>query len=90
VPCETCGSVPCFCADLAVAEPERPRLMPGDYMRCKKCNGWHVVETSPDATSSSRNMLWFHYSDGALFYAGTFGLWLVPEEAARWRPGPRL
>jgi hypothetical protein len=82
--------VPCFCADLAVAEPERPRLMPGDYMRCKKCNGWHVVETSPDATSSSRNMLWFHYSDGALFYAGTFGLWLVPEEAARWRPGPRL
>jgi hypothetical protein len=35
-------------------------------------------------------MLWFHCSDGALFYAGTFGLWLVPEEVARWRPGPRL
>jgi hypothetical protein len=30
VPCETCGSLRCICADLAKAEPEEPRLLPGE------------------------------------------------------------
>ena len=90
VSCPTCGGVTCICEDLAVAEPERPRLMPGDELRCKKCGQWHVVETSAADGASARNMLWFHCTDGALFYAGSFALALLPDEIARWRPGPRL
>ena len=81
----------CVCADRCAAETERPRLLPGDELRCKKCGRWHAVVASVDPSPSAQHMLWFACPEAAgLFYAGTFGLWLLPEEIARWRPGPRL
>jgi hypothetical protein len=89
VPCETCGQPECICADLAVAVQERPQLFPGDQMRCKRCGQWHVVFAATETTNP--RMLWFKCPRAeGVFYAGSFGLWLLPDEIARWRPGPPI
>ena len=89
--CETCGQLECVCADRCAAEPERPRLLPGDEMQRRKCGAWHTVVASEHASRSAQHMLWFACPQASgLFYAGTFGLSLMPDEVARWRPGPQL
>ena len=86
--CPHCGCWPCVCSDRCDELTERPQLLPGDELKCKRCGQWHVVFAAGE-TSSAR-MLWFRCPRAAgLFYAGSFGLWLLPDETARWRPGPR-